>query len=330
MRIRTPDESSLIELYNSIARERTILGRQTYGLMLSSWQGHIADTLVDFICAHISSTSLIIGPDEDIRDYIVSLDLQTLVWGLVCSIWTNGFNYYRSCVALPKNEDETKCTHQINEKICVDNLQIIDKSQMTDWQIRHMSERATGKMTVESVKRYREEFLKGKEKRVRISEELEMVISLPNINEYNLSSRRVVDDLEEKYGRAMTVDENKRNQALLMHGNANACRQYEHMVKQIIINDDIVLDTQEEVSNALIDLSAADEARETFFKEIKNYIDDSTISLICIPNYECPACKQPQQLPDENIKYPDFIPIDVIYIFFILAPQRITKAATRA
>ena len=53
--IKPATERDLIDFYNSLFREKIMLGRTTFGLTLSNFSVHINDRLFDFILKHIQS-----------------------------------------------------------------------------------------------------------------------------------------------------------------------------------------------------------------------------------------------------------------------------------
>ena len=70
---------------------------------------------------------------------------------------------------------------------------------------------------------------------------------------------------------------------------------------------------------------------EEIIKEITRYVEDSTISLMAIPAYDCPVCKEPQEKATEG-RYPRmaaYIPLDVLQVFFGLLARRIRRITSR-
>src|SRR5690606_37359667 len=85
-----------------------------------------------------------------------------------------------------------------------------------------------------------------------------------------------------------------RNSYINLQGQATAMRQYCHWIKEIHMSDGALIDDQETIEEAVDRLSADVEVAKTFIDEVGKYIDDSTISLVALPKYDCPACGQEQ------------------------------------
>jgi hypothetical protein len=327
LRLTAPEESALIEVYNQIARDRVTLGRQTYGLLLSNWSSYTSSTLMDFVVEHIQGTNLILKETDNIRDHISVLDLPVVIWAMACAIWPNGFNYIRSCVALPKG-DEPKCTHEVKERLDLSKLQFTNIAELTKAQVKHMAQRRASSVSVEAVKAYKEDFIKGQRRSVILSPDVEIMLSIESVEAHINAGQLWVSEIEEAYGKAMMADENKRNQSLLMHGYASICRQYAHFVEGIRLYGGELVTSRPAINAILTDMSANDDLRDAFVKAVGKYLEDSVISLIALPTYTCPKCNQ-EQSAGPGKKFPGLLPLDVYSLFFTLAPQKLMKIAKR-
>lgn len=318
--ITSPSEDELLELQRRIAAEKISIGRSTYGLMFANTQVYTTNILIEFVMDHVVRHSVDVRKDELIK-MIRMTDMSQLIWGLACSIWPNGFQYRRACIA-----DIAHCQHVIEEKLSLAKLSWVDRSRLSESMIAHMTRRGEKAMSVESVKRYQEELLAGMPRLVKISEELSLMLRVPTIPEQITSGFRWVDTIEETYGRVLTMDEAARDSYLLDQTRATIMREYAHCVEKIVLDEDEFGDV-ETIESTLADCSARDDLRTTFMKEMGAYLDDSLISMIAIPSYECPNCKKPQVV--EGFRYPELIPLDVSQTFFNLLGQRIQKIQNR-
>jgi hypothetical protein len=91
-------------------------------------------------------SSLAIKEGDNIRNYIKTPDLPILLWGLACSIYSNGFQYTRACISDPE-----KCNHILKEKLDLSKLLWTDSSALTAHQVNHMTKRQRGSMETDSL-----------------------------------------------------------------------------------------------------------------------------------------------------------------------------------
>ncbi len=325
--VRTASESELIELYRKITQDKITLGRSTYGLLFSNVSAYTNKTLLDFIADNLYETSLNIKDSEDIRNYIQLPDLSLMLWGLACATWPNGFPYERACIT-----DTDKCKHIVSEKLNLARLQWTDSSELTPRQIQHMTNRARGSMDIESVKRYKEDFVRGNDVKIQLNESLSFILKQPTVAEHIAAGFRWIAEIEENYGRALNQDESTRNDYLINHAQASSMRQYAHYVKSVFV-DDNEIDGTEEIDNALSDLTARDDTRTLFMEKVAEFLDNSIISFIGIPTYKCPACGGNQRHSKEHeealkdgsmaVVCPEMIPLDVAQTFFPLMVQKL-------
>ena len=105
-------------------------------------------------------------------------------------------------------------------------------------------------------------------------------------------------------------------------------RQYTHWVKGINFEDNVIED-KSTIESILDRLSGEDEVRTKFLEEVKKYINDSAISVVGIPSYECPSCHQEQKYTAKNDSLTSIIPMDILQTFFSLHVQKISSIDRR-
>lgn len=318
--ITSPTEDELLELQRRIAAEKISAGRQTYGLMFSNTKVYITNILLEFIMDHIHRYSVDVRKDE-LVGLIKTTDMSQLIWGLASSIWPNGFQYRRACIA-----DVSKCTHVIEEKLSLPKLSWVDRSCFTPSMTAHMARRGDKGMSLDSVKRFQEEMLRGQQFLAKLDDDLSVTFKIPAISEELTSGFRWINTMEELYGKSMSMDEQVRDSYLLDQTRATIMREYAHCVQALHVDGDDYTDT-DAIENILAECSSRDDLRTAFKKEIGKYLDSSLVSLIAIPSYTCPKCGTHQVV--EGFQYPELIPIDVGQTFFSLLGQRIQKIQTR-
>lgn len=318
--IKTPSEISLLELNNRIAEEKIDLGRQTYGLAFSNTMVYSTAHLTNFVIDHIFDHS--IKDAGDIRDLISSHDIHLLAWGMACAIWKNGFQYTRSII----NEDGS-VGRVIKALLAVPKLNFTDGSALTEWQKSHMAGRHGRNMTLESIKKYRNEFTVGHSRTIVLDEErdIKVELSVPYLNRYLDSGQKWINYLVMKVDSAMriTSDDGRRNEYILQYGKASLLRQYAHWVKAVIVKDRVFYDI-DTVEQLLDGFSESDSIRKIYFEEIGKFIDDTTVSLIAVP-----AVKDVDELTKSS-RFPYLVPLDPIATFFTLLVLKAQRIQTRS
>ena len=323
VRFKAPSESAILDLYRDLTEEKVSLGRATYGLIFSNNTSYSSAAMLSFCEEHVNSTSLALPEGDSIRKHISVLDIPTLFWGMVCSIWPTGFQYQRGCTADPDN-----CNHVVEELLDPSKLLWVDKSLLTARQVAHMTKRDKGAMTIESVKLYRDEFLNGQPKSIKFNDNLSLVIAVDSALEHVESGYRWVSSIEDNYTSAMIQDEKTRDEYIIRQAKTTVMRQYAHFVKSITYMDNEYTDRQE-IEDVVSDISSDDQVRKIFQDEIKQFIDESTVAIIGVPTYKCPACGKEQRAEREGKHLKGIIPLEVMSNFFTLAVQKIRRIEQR-
>lgn len=333
--IKSPSENSLIELEKTISTDKVQLGRTTSGMIFSNVSVYTTTEVMNFVLNQVYDATISDISVENLKSVIKVTDLPTLVWGMVCSMYPSGYNYARPCTANP-----SECTHVVTGLLNLNKLYWSDNSAFSDYQKLIMARRGE-KITTEELKRYQEEHKRGgtytfelKGKDPVTEEDLDVntniKFSVPTLLHYETAGYRwiqAVNELTEKSLTA-TMTEKERNTYAFNQARTITLRQYGHWVKEITMDDEVI-DDMETIEVLLNEMCAIDQMETDFFNEIGKYIDDSTISLIAIPKYDCPACGGSQVADIHNNKHPHLLPIDVISTFFTLLDQLIYRVMTQ-
>ena len=327
-----PSETEILELHRQLIADKIEMGRYTYGIALSNSISYTVDRLVDFALSHVHSTSLKLTEEDNVslKDIIVAQDIHSLLWGMTCAMYPNGFKYSRACVENPE-----KCNHVTKTVLNISKLQFTDNTLLNDVQKAHMSDRQANSKNLESVKRYKEEHARFINKTVSLKTDSEKEISFtftsPSISEYIEAGYKWINSMVELIENSVVEPENdqEKNKYIQENSKATTMRQYTHWVKEIEFNGNVIND-KETIENTLNYLSKDSVLTKGFLKEVVNYIEESTISIIGIPNYTCPSCNAVQYETERN--YPIFkeiIPLDPIMVFTDLIVERIEIITTR-
>lgn len=334
--IKPAVETELIELQRKINAEKIRLGRQSYGLLHSLTTVFIVDLLVSFVMEHVYDTTAISDDINltNLRDHVVCQDIQSLVWGLIVSQYPRGFTYRRSCTA-----DPTKCNHVVEETLNVSKLQFTNMKGLTEWQRNFMATRQSKMKSGKDIAHYKTELTKIQKRRVVFNEgsdgEIAFYLRTPTLSEYIDAGHRWIAGIAENVESVMGMEpsQNDRNNEITLRGQATAMRQYSHWVEKIEDSSDpeniSVIEDRETIEKTLNFMSASDTIRNFFISEVLKYINESTVSVIGIPVYDCPACKQPQEPNKQLPHHAEILPIDVLQVFFGLMTQKINKIQQR-
>jgi len=322
---KPPTEEDLVELYRQLTADQIEMGRMSYGLAYANTSSYHIERLCRFAQQHIYRINA--NPDEigpaNILDHIKSQDITSLLWGLACTMFPKGFNYSRACMVDPE-----KCQHVTNEILNLRKLQLVNRAGLTDRQKAHMAEHRGGtKITVKDLQSYGSEMTRASFHRVVVNEgekdEITINLRSPSITEYIQTGHRWIDDMvnnvEQVLGSTGTVEE--KNKLIDMKSRATIMRQYCHWVSSIELDTNQITD-RASIEKVLNNISGDQNIRETFLTEVKKFIENSSVSVVGIPTYDCPKCGKPNE---GNITFPyrtNMIPIDVIQLFFVLLTQK--------
>lgn len=338
-------ESELLELNRIIAADKIQAGRWSYGLALSNNVVYTLDRVFDFALAHVYNTS--VRSEElsidKLRDWIAPQDVNSFIWGFLCANYPSGFHYNTGCINNP-----SKCNHVFEETLNVSKLQWTDSSILTEWQRGHMASMSANSKSLDSLKRYREEMSRLQNKRVILNKgtahEMAITIRTPTMTQYIDQGHRWIGGLVESVNSVLGLDagDDARNLQINKLNKATTLCQYSHWIESIEYGDltgdekaaeersIMLINDLASIEENLKALSATDSLREAIITEVLKYINDSTISVIGVPAYDCPVCNAPQ---DTEVAYPrhtSIIPLDVIQVFFALLGQRVNRIVTRS
>lgn len=325
---KPPAEADLIDFYNNLLREKITLGRETQGYTLSNFSTITNDELVDFAIAHVHSTNVKDLNISSLKSYINIHDLPILAWGFASSFYPDGFDFSRPCMNVEEN-----CTYVSHEKLSMHKLLWVDNNALTPYQKEYMADYRSNKRTLD-------EFIKYKNDSNRLKG---LTVKHNNIK-FNLKQATIEEhvDIGLKWINGITkviedqlINNNdekdlskKRIELINQYVKVSILRQYAHFIESIEIDDNIITD-RDTVDKALELFSASDDVREFLLKEIGQFIEKSTIAIIGIPTYKCPACGKLQNDPTLPENLTDVIPLDVVSLFFGLITLRASVILAR-
>jgi hypothetical protein len=325
MTMKPPMEESILELHRQINQIKTEVGRKTYGLLLGAESGLINELFVRFALTAMKRNS--IKDVDNILDTMSVHDINILIWGYLCTIYPNGFNHRAACMA-----DTTKCQHVVEDLINVRRLFFMDKSKFSDEMLAHLSSTSAGSMPLEKIAEYRKQLKKLEERRIIVNEgqddEVAFDLRVPSAREYFESTHRWIDGIGDKVIEALGADSSfsERNTLINEHAASTQMRKFAHWVDKIYIGGGIVTRESsgpEGIEKILDAFSSSMALREEFSEKVQEYIKDTCIGLIGIPDFKCPNCGQYQITEEETAPlHRSIVGIDVAMTFFTVLVLR--------
>lgn len=318
--IKAASDGDLLELERAIAFDKITLGRQTYGMVFSNSTVYIASRVMNFILDRVHSSSLHSDSRKALKRAIRVQDLPLIIWGMMCANHPNGFPFSQPCTA-----DVENCQHVTEETLNLSKLCWTDNNALTSQQLTHMADRDKT-YRQEDLERYTSDHTYGHPKVVSVTDRIKVRLKSPTLEEFETSGFKWVDGIVEMVRGAMGGDQSQEelNRAITNQAMASTLLQYAHWVDEVIIDDTDTIVDRKTIDSTLNWMSADKEAADTLFTQIAEYIDDSTISLIAIPHYDCPACSK--EMSNNHHRYTNLIPLGAMQLFFTLLGQRIQAA----
>ena len=317
--LKAPSEASLLELNRRIANLKVDLGRATNGMIYSSSSVYINSLLVEFVLNHVYEATYKYNDVQELKSKILVPDLPTMVWGLLCTIYPQGYNYKQPCVT-----DPTKCTHVTEALLNLNKLSWTDDRALTLNQREHMI-RKTAKFTDDELKRYQTDHQFNRHATLQVHPNVRLQLRVPTLLEYEESGTQWVDGIvaqvDKVFGGRVNADD--RNGLIYRQGQLTALRQYAHYIREIVIDGKGVIDDPTTIANTIGTLTSHSDVYTNFLEGVGKFIDNTTISLIAIPKFNCQACGQP--MSENERLHPHLIVLDVGALFFTLLDQRLSK-----
>lgn len=323
--LKCPSDTELMDVHRALANDKIELGRSSFGLSLSAATAHTSELLVALALRNVYMSSIKVGNTSELQDIISSQDVPAIIWALACVVWNSGFDFQRGCT-----HDPEKCNHIHKERIDLSKLYWVNKNALTDKQIAHMYKRQSGSMSKDEVAAYQAEFSASRTTRLTFRENdapFHFELQVPTIRKYfeNANTWIYATVAAVEHAVTATDDEQERRQMVLENARVTVMRGYGHWVKSIIFNEN-VMQNEKDISGLLDRLSAELEIATAFENGVKQLINETLISLVAIPDYECPSCHKKQMHKDETEANPlkALVPIDPINTFFSLLVHRLT------
>lgn len=308
-----------IDLDYRIALDRIRTGRDTIGLMFQNSHIYHVKHVWDFILESTADINIQNFGDHDPGDFVRLTDLPILQWGMACTMFPNGYP-----LDLPCSSGLQICTHVEQVNLDLDKLLWVNGKSLSKSQRARLGN-AGHKCSLHDLEEYQNNFVSPFTRRVPISDNCELVLKVPTVNEYIKAGTEWIESLAQTafniFGEADDNDERVRGYIARAISNASL-REYSHWISEIIYDKYDSVPEQKDIEENLRTLSATPDLVETALKVIQDFIEDCTVALIAIPNFSCPKCEQ-DYVTDEHTKHPELIPLDMLKHFFPAKDLRI-------
>jgi len=316
------DEATIISLSAKLARRKLELGKNTFGQAFSNDNVLFADIILDFIVDHMSSTSLKLDPDDDIKEFIKTPDIYTMAIAIMRSIEPEGFDITRSChnsIVVDENV-KPKCNFTLAATLDLEKIIFVDKDAFDEFHKELLLKRSPNSVTKDDVKQYQDTLsvLKPKDVSVKLSEDSNIILTLqvPDILDHihagELWIKDVQNTVEEELVSMPEQTDNVKAVLINKITKATLLNRYLHYVKEISIDDAIVKDrpTIYEILNRLM---STDTTYRATVEALVKFVETNVVSVVGIPQYVCPSCQEAEDILEGSFK--EVIPLNVYHTF---------------
>lgn len=312
----SPNEDSILNFSNNLTNEKISLGRKSNGAALANESVYTNEAVIQFAFDNLVDTNLTTGRDGFIEN-LSALDLQHVAWGLACAIYQDGFDFARPIITDDPQEFKVQTGH-----INVTKLQQIDTSSLTDKQLRILANR-NQRVSPETLKIYHDEFTRGQPREVILDDRRKVTLKVPTISQALDAGHSWVDSIVNMIDASYNMSDDKRNEKINEQSKASQMRLFDHWVDKISVLNPLdnkwvenERDDQMTIELILADWSKEDKIRKVFFDAVKQYIDDSTIGIICVTA----ASEKENKLALP--RFEELYPIDAVAVFLLLLTRK--------
>jgi len=331
--VEPPSNTSIVNLTSLITQTTISLGRETKGLYLSCDNIFTNSHITDHVLSHIKQTNIKNSPHEDLsimRKLVKPQDLPIVFWGGACSKYRDGVVYRHACI----NKDvEKHCNTIYEEKLNLDNLCITDYDVLDEVQKKNLIQKGAGSLELEDIESYQNKLhkpvtyvnkteLDGEELTIKIT------IESPNLHDYFNTGmdwiNGLVDTVEGFIDSSKELDQDKES-LLEVYNKSTKMRTYHHWITKIELDTNIITDKQT-IGELLTNISSTSDDGIFIAESVNNYINQTTISLVGIPEFDCTNCGKLQEtIEHEGLS--KVIPLDYMQLFILLALAQLAKTA---
>ena len=324
LRFTSPSNAEIASFQQALSDKKVSLGTMTKGLAFSNLSHTLATMAIDFALEHVTAANVHYNSPSDLKEKILQLDMNILLWGFVSTMYPNGFDYAVPCVADPKH-----CRHVEIIRLQLHRLLMMDISQLTTAQKSHMVKRFK-RCDDADLEAYRKEGAWNETSRIWLDDTLGCDLKTPTLLEYEIAGARWIDGIiSMSAGGFSEPPENDARQKRINHlALATSAMQYNHWIDGVVIRaeedgaDDMVDRKTETVERFLRGIYSDETYIDSFLDEVARYIARRKLAVIAIKSYDCPKCKTPTATKFHE-RFPHLVEIDVVSDFFTLTGLKV-------
>jgi hypothetical protein len=314
LNVQVPEGDELHTLEEHIAAAKYELGWLSKGLVYSNTSVMQNIILANFILERAVASSAEVTSLEFLKKVIRITDLNLMAAHMASAIYPSGFPLERPCSASPQT------CHEITKGILrLSKIIWVDSNGLSIDQKKFMATRLTGRKKTEAdFKKYQEQFPGVTQRVEQIAPNIWVRFMPPTLEQYEQSGYDWIDSIERDANQVLSTPSGQQlNSYMQKQYQLTSMRQYAHWVDAIIYPNDVQTTGREDINNLLAKNSSNTEMVEKFMKAVKRFIDDCTVGLVGINNYDCPKCGNSQTA--EAVRNPKLIPLDPMHTFFTLS-----------
>jgi len=340
-------ELEYMEVIAKIALSRMELGASTRGALFSGDDVYITMEVVDFILSKVMASTLKDSSKSNLKEHILVSDIPTLLAGALSALNPKGYPINHTCVNVAKGE----CTYgtKIEEKdgkykqygmVDFKKLLWVDRGRVSK-ELGRLVNASWESVSNEEVKKMQASLLPD-----QIIGPLESDAGLfkivgqhPNLADYQRLSTEWINEVINAVNRVMvTADDATERERIETRvreietfqetiGRRRNIAWIKEIIMEIPDEDESIVMEGEEAIAGILDQQLGTLYAEEIDEGIRDYKDACTISVVGLPNFECPVCHSSQT---DSSRYPSLIPLNLITYFFNIGEWKRMTTQQRA
>ena len=329
--LKSISTTKLANLDVKLQENQIELGRTTGGLVFSNASVIYVGIVMDFIIENIHTTTLSLPDEEDLRDYIMVQDLYPILLGLISNMNPKGFNNALSCTtSLETVKNKPKCSYVMGGKVDPRKLLFVDRSSISDENKELLNHKLPDTVSLQQVKDYQNTLKANESKTYTVKDsyenEIEITLKSPSISKHLVVGESWISSMLDMIEDTLAEDISVEDKSELVDNRSKlaALNMYAHYFTKIDSEGGLV-DEQAEIRDLLEVFTGDDTLFTDIMDKVKDYIRESIVATVGIPNYICPGCKKAQETLQQDGPFKEIIPINLLESFFVLRTLKITN-----
>ena len=328
---RPATEDEWVALEDSIASDKAVGLRAINGLAMSNASVLTQETILKFAVNHIVSTNIRFDTDAtpNYLKLLLAPDIDGFLSGFLSACYPNGYPISRKCTA-----SINECFASTEDNVSFSRMLVADTDRCEERHIAMMARNSEGQVTEKEVLEYQATLPSNQSAAFTIIEtdvvSFKAQLKVPSAEELINSGNRWNAVLVELVRDIMAerVDDNARIRLFDRQARATKLREYSHWIKEIVLDSNTVVGT-EAIEKTLEVTSSSDTARNALYACLDDFMENSRLAIVALPNYQCPSCHKPQLVHKETKVPLDCIPLNMLNVFFHLARLKVLEVMNR-